>query len=616
MTDRLGNGVDGFSGPALQKRPLMSGKARYFRSLQTLFAALALILSCGASALGVGEPRHISPLFEPLRVDIPIEGAASADLQVRLMMVSSSHETVGLDLGGHSVSSLLHQELVDSGNGQRVLRVSTDRIINEPLMTLQVDVTDGGAHIRRELTLLFDPPEVSATAEIAATVPSVQAPAVASSPVSTAIPAVADAARDARPVPDVLASAVPPRRVHPVRSKVKSSSSKAPVVAKTSLPAPAPSPEKDVPSAAVNTKDWQQYGPVEVGETVMMVADRLRPSPELSITAMAALLRWLNPEAFLISTGDLRPGAVLHYPDPTTLAASAAAFRPIETSAAAKIQGGASAPSSAPVGGQSGLQAAPADIQISPAPTTSTEAQQQPSAVSPIAAAGILTPRTARPASAPFPIANDVFPAWLVTSMAILTLLTFGALVQVMRMTPRRAAFTGWLDDGDEDKVISPRTLDLGESDAGDIQMLGAELAPMSASQVVDAAPQEPEPVPAPQPPTGNVPLELPEAFAQPLLPPLVTPDWELLNEPPPHALADPWPDQASLAAMEVDPGLALAQDAWSPDQFDLLLPDVDSDNVQEGKKEPGWQTINTPAVDPFDLEPDVQRVIGQVRRQ
>ncbi|MCK9195148.1 MAG: hypothetical protein M0P19_14885, partial [Nevskia sp.] len=142
-----------------------------------------------AAALAIGEPRQVSQLFEPLRVEIPIEGSGDADLRVRLTMISSSREAVAADIGSTSITSSLRQELITGADGHRFLRITSQQIMNEPVLTLHVDVAEQGIQIRRELTLLFDPPSTSphSTAFAAAEpAPTTQATQAAVSSASTA----------------------------------------------------------------------------------------------------------------------------------------------------------------------------------------------------------------------------------------------------------------------------------------------------------------------------------------------------------------------------------------------------------------------------------------------
>ncbi len=59
---------------------------------------------------------------------------------------------------------------------------------------------------------------------------------------------------------------------------------------------------------------FYEYGPVRPGETLSQIAQKLRPSPAMSIADMSAVLRYFNPAAFFGGRDELQAGERLRVP--------------------------------------------------------------------------------------------------------------------------------------------------------------------------------------------------------------------------------------------------------------------------------------------------------------
>lgn len=301
------------------------------RPAQMAFAAMTgvlLIYAQAVAALGVGEPRYLSHLFEPLRVDIPVDtrGVDPAAVQVGVS-VSGVDPDTATRLG----RQLQREWRVDEGGGY-VLRITTDQAIDEPLMQLRVEVGDQQVQAVRELTLLFDPAPVEA--------PTVTqlAEAPASLPLPASAPVAAKAVAPVAVVEPVLIRKVAPIRLPATTVPAVVALSSA-VVAKPLAAAPvtltvsnrlgsgglkAQIASTHRAQALSSVDRWQRMQVVE-GDSIDSLAERVRGNETtLPLPLVTMLLRWLNPRAFDGVGSVPLVGAELRFPKPESLAAQMA----------------------------------------------------------------------------------------------------------------------------------------------------------------------------------------------------------------------------------------------------------------------------------------------------
>ncbi|MEK9953612.1 MAG: fimbrial protein FimV, partial [Curvibacter sp.] len=153
----------------------------------------------GAAALSLGRITVQSALGEPLRAEIEVleineEEASSLRPRVAL---PESFRASGMEysqtLNGLQIS------LQRRPGGQRYLRLSNTRPVNDPYVDLILEASWSSGRIVRDYTMLFDPPSLNG-AQAAAP----QAPQVSSVPIRVPeppAPAPAPAAAPAEPAP-------------------------------------------------------------------------------------------------------------------------------------------------------------------------------------------------------------------------------------------------------------------------------------------------------------------------------------------------------------------------------------------------------------------------------
>ncbi|MFG6413861.1 FimV/HubP family polar landmark protein [Roseateles sp. DC23W] len=252
------------------------------------FAAAVLVASTGANALGLGRLNVQSSLGETMRAEIDVTSLTAeeaATLKVRVAP-PDVYRTTGVEYNPVLASA---QVQVSRRDGRTVLRVLSDRAVQEPFVDVILELTWSNGRLVREYTLLFDPPSLPRPA-----------------PVVTAPPAIAAA-------PAAATAAVPSPAPGVSTPLSRNGSASAPVVAPVPRPAPSPTPSR--PAAAAS-----EYR-VNAGDSLSRVASRTQVSG-ISLDQMLVGLFRNNPDAFIDGNMNrLKAGAVLQVPGEEVLAA-------------------------------------------------------------------------------------------------------------------------------------------------------------------------------------------------------------------------------------------------------------------------------------------------------
>ncbi len=134
----------------------------------SVLATALAVLPIGANAAGLGKITVLSPLGQPLRAEVELTASREelSSLSARL----ASHEAFK-QAGIEFVPALSSIKLVidKRASGQSVIRMTTDRPINEPFLDLLIELNWTAGRLVREYTFLLDPaPEVLARKPAAA----------------------------------------------------------------------------------------------------------------------------------------------------------------------------------------------------------------------------------------------------------------------------------------------------------------------------------------------------------------------------------------------------------------------------------------------------------------
>lgn len=232
-----------------------------------------MALSSASWALGLGEITVESYLNQPLRATITLINPPTENLNTLSVGLASAadYDLVGLDRATLSVP--LAFEVVDSARGP-VVRVSSERPVQEPVMRMLVEVVWANGRVLREYTVFLDPPTVSSAAPAPRTErPISQAPVEA--PATTTAPAV-----DTGPAT-----------------------------------APAAAPGTPASPAISQRIEDGEYGPVRGGETLWGIASEWSRGTGHTVNQVMLAIQQANPDAFNRGNiNSLKRGAILRLP--------------------------------------------------------------------------------------------------------------------------------------------------------------------------------------------------------------------------------------------------------------------------------------------------------------
>lgn len=248
------------------------------RKLVIAVAAASAVMSSGmVHALGVGDIHLNSALNQPLDAEIDLTQVRdlSGD-EIRTMLASpDDFGRAGIDRT-YFLTDLKFQPVVKP-NGRSVIRVTSNRPVNEPFLNFLMEVRWPSGRVLREFTILLDPPMYQPTPVVSSA--SVTAPASSSAPQVAA----------ARPSPEGLASA-----------------------AAVSSPASSSAPASSSSSSVGAARDGQLT--TTRSDTLWELALRNRPQGASVHQTMLAI-QDLNPNAFINGNiNQLKSGQTLTLP--------------------------------------------------------------------------------------------------------------------------------------------------------------------------------------------------------------------------------------------------------------------------------------------------------------
>jgi pilus assembly protein FimV len=293
-------------------------------ALSSVAAATLALAASHAGALGLGRLAVQSALGENMRAEIDITSLSPEEqgsLRVRVAP-PEAYRAAGVDY--NAVLSSVQTSIQRRPDGRSYLRVTSDRVVQEPFVDVILELQWSTGRLVREYTLLFDPPSAR-TAVAQAPAPAV-APAISAAPPATAPARVeAPAPVAAAPAPAV-ASPVPAPPVAAPRAAAPAPTP-APVVR---APAPAPRPVAAAPKPAAKPAasakgfSGDEYE-VRDGDTLTRVAGKTRREGVSLDQMLVALLR-NNSDAFIGQNMNLlKRGTVLKVPSASEAGAVTAA---------------------------------------------------------------------------------------------------------------------------------------------------------------------------------------------------------------------------------------------------------------------------------------------------
>jgi pilus assembly protein FimV len=240
-----------------------------------LVAAGLIAVPLMAHAAGLGKLSITSALGQPLAAEIELFAADKAELDSLSANLASDQAFRDARVEYAPVLSSLRFSVEKKPDGRAILKVTSNRPVNDPFIDMLVELNWASGRLVREYTVLLDPPGMGGPQVVApvAVAPTVQAPAAKPAPAVTAAPAPAVA----EPAP---------------------------------TPAPTSAPQAETPDSVA----------VKRGDTLSGIASRLRPAGVSLEQTLLGLYRE-NAQAFDGNMNRLKAGKTLNVPSAEVVAA-------------------------------------------------------------------------------------------------------------------------------------------------------------------------------------------------------------------------------------------------------------------------------------------------------
>jgi pilus assembly protein FimV len=258
-------------------------------ALRSVAAAALCVLATQSWALGLGRLQVQSALGEALRAEIDVTSLTPEEASTLQVRVASPdiYRAAGLDY--QSVLTGTRAIVLQRPDGRTVLRLTSDRAVQEPFVDVILELTWASGRLVREYTLLLDPPRIQPAPPAVAAAPAPAAPVV-TAPVRPVTPPSA-------PPPSAATAPVAPRPAPP---------------AVAAAPAPAPAAAA-APRPSTAAAGGEQVT-VQRGDTLSRIAARTALQG-VSLEQMLVSLYRSNPQAFIENNMNLlKAGSVLTVP--------------------------------------------------------------------------------------------------------------------------------------------------------------------------------------------------------------------------------------------------------------------------------------------------------------
>ncbi|MDO9636010.1 MAG: FimV/HubP family polar landmark protein, partial [Thiobacillus sp.] len=244
-----------------------------------LVAAGLIAVPLMAHAAGLGKLSITSALGQPLAAEIELFAADKAELDSLSANLASDQAFRDARVEYAPVLSSLRFSVVKKPDGRAVLKVTSNRPVNDPFIDMLVELNWASGRLVREYTVLLDPPGMGGPQVVApvAVAPTTPAPAVKPAPAPAPAPAVSAAPAAAKPAP---------------------------------TPAPTPAPQAATPDSVA----------VKRGDTLSGIASRVRPAGVSLEQTLLGLYRE-NAQAFDGNMNRLKAGKTLNVPSAEAVAA-------------------------------------------------------------------------------------------------------------------------------------------------------------------------------------------------------------------------------------------------------------------------------------------------------
>jgi len=282
-------------------------------------AAALILMSTGASALGLGRVNVQSVLGEALRAEIEVTSLSAEEASsLRVSLASpDAFKASGVDYNAVLAGATI--TLQRRADGRPVLVLSSDKVVQEPFVDVIVDFQWATGKLTRSYTLLIDPPGRNTAAQPGTTA---TAPVFASPPPVARAPAPAPAPAPQvalAPAPAPIAAPTPAPAPAPAARTAASKPTPAPRPAPAPKPAPAPVQRAEAPTPPPAVSGGgESTVKVNPGDTLTSLAAGNKPSG-VSLDQMLVSLYRNNPQAFIDDNMNrMKSGVTLSVPSAET----------------------------------------------------------------------------------------------------------------------------------------------------------------------------------------------------------------------------------------------------------------------------------------------------------
>lgn len=295
--------------------------------LKALGYFTCLAWSSMACAVGFGGINVTSSLGQPLVAEIELVAVEKTDKSSLTARLASPEAFKGAGIDYPYALPKLKFHVETRANGEAYIKATSDQPVNEPFVSLLIELGWSSGRLLREYTFLLDPPgfvaEQPAAAAVAPIEPVVVAPVIASVPVPASAP-------QAEPVPQMVtepqaaSSAVPATAPQAVAEAAPAAVAE---VAKPEEPVAAadlPPAKEEVPAPAKQAAESGHVAAgtitVKRGDTLSKIANQTK-SADVSLERMLVALYRANTDAFQgKNMNRLSTGKILRLPETEELA--------------------------------------------------------------------------------------------------------------------------------------------------------------------------------------------------------------------------------------------------------------------------------------------------------
>ncbi|MBC7982443.1 MAG: hypothetical protein H7Y02_01165, partial [Candidatus Obscuribacterales bacterium] len=267
------------------------------RHISRLALVGAMLFPASLYALGLGEIHLNSALSQPFDAEIELLSPTADELSSLKVNMAGGElfSRYGLDRPAYLNNFVF--KVTPLGDGRAVVRVSTNKAVTEPVVSILIEATWARGRILREYTLLLDPP-VFVPNQSSQNEPVSEAPRPSVPPPT--VESRNEGVVDRTPVPEPTQVTPPTTVPPPVVSDSTTPAPTADAVATAPVAPPPPITEaapiqQDVPTPSVSVGNYD----VQRNDSLWKIASQLRPGTPSEINQTMIALYRANPQAFV-----------------------------------------------------------------------------------------------------------------------------------------------------------------------------------------------------------------------------------------------------------------------------------------------------------------------------